>query len=85
MSSMMKAGLFRAFYLTLCMSRAFLIRQNHRPQPLEEICESASFLSFPRKAVRPAPRSSLRSPARSTAPVGGFTSSRGQTSLPTCP
>lgn len=35
------------------MSQAFLIRQNHRRPTLEEICESASFLGFPRKAMQP--------------------------------
>lgn len=57
MSSMTKAWLLCSFYLALCMSPAFLIRQNHSRQTLEEICESASFLSFPSKALRSAPSS----------------------------
>lgn len=73
MSSMVKAWLPRSFYLTLCMSRTFLIRQNHRRQTLEEICESSSFLSFPKKVMRPAPSHTLSHTAGSLALLSVFT------------
>ena len=53
MSSGLKAWLFGAFCLIVCMSQAFLIRQNRGGQTLEEVCESACFLGVPRKAMRP--------------------------------
>lgn len=72
-SGMVKAWLSRSFYLTLCMSRTFLIRQNHRRQTLEEICESASFLGLPKKVVRPAPSHTLSHTAGSSGLLSMFT------------